>query len=145
MAGRPSADPTLKIVLGASDQRLRKHSSLYDWMLEHHAAIKAEFEKNGPQWEARVEAMGNAGLTDRTGKPATKRVAQNTWYSVCRAVEGKRPSKAAAAPAEVTPQALSASPPPKAEASGDEDEDEEEIEITMGDGTPRKVRIPKRR
>jgi hypothetical protein len=152
MTKHPPIDQTLNNVLSVSDQRWKKHSPLYDWMLAHYDALKAEFENNGPQWPARVQAMAEAGLTDQTGKAASLRVARNTWYSVCRAAESSPPKPAKTSRMPVpTFATASVRPAPAAKlaqpvvVTADDEDDEEEIELTMGDGTPRKVKIPKQR
>lgn len=58
------------------------HSPLYYWMMANHDALQAAIKANGPQWPGRLAAMAEVGLTDRTGKPATLRTAQKTWYRV---------------------------------------------------------------
>jgi hypothetical protein len=146
MAKRPASDNALSKVLNVSNDKLKKHSKLYYWMLEHHAKLRAEFQKNGPQWPDRVRAMADAGLTDRTGKPASVKVAQNTWYAVCRAIDKERTNVTTGPASSTTTQPTAPkTATPVQPISEDVEDDEEEIEITMGDGTPRKVKIPKQR
>ena len=87
-----------------------RHSPLYVWMQEHHAALKAEFETRGPQWAERTRAMAEAGLVDGDGDPPTQRTAMQTWYRVCRAERLKRPSAPAMA-GTLPPPAVSKLPP----------------------------------
>ncbi|UZO91805.1 hypothetical protein [Roseomonas mucosa] len=80
MGKEREGDPILANVLGASSQGHGKRSPLYVWMRRHFAALNEEFEAHGPNWTERVKRMGEAGLTDREGKPPTIRTAQQTWY-----------------------------------------------------------------
>ena len=112
-----SPDPRVMKVLNAKTAR-GKHSPLYHWMREHHAVLRAEFELHGPQWAERVVAMGEAGLTDQTGKAATLRTAKQTWYRVCEDLKGarrKRVTKVVVKSApESTPTPTTPSQPPPA-------------------------------
>jgi hypothetical protein len=82
-----AADPQLVKFLGISQASQGKHSKLYHWLREHHAAISYEFSLHGAQWAKRVEVLAELGLTDRTGKPPTVQRAQKTWYRVCQDIE----------------------------------------------------------
>ncbi len=92
-----------------------RHSSLYVWMRDNHAALSAEFAKNGPQWAIRVPAMVEIGLVDAAGQPPSIRTAMQTWYRVCRAMGTPSPRRQASPqpPAPVRPQ-----PPPEAPQAG---------------------------
>lgn len=80
-------------------------------MREHHATLQAEFEAHGPAWPERTVAMGEAGLTDQTGKAPTVRTAMQTWYRVTSAM--KKPKRAARiAPAPSTPEPAAVKPSP---------------------------------
>ena len=81
-------DPRILTVLNVKTAR-GKHSPLYHWMREHHDALQAEFNLHGPQWAERAVAMGDAGLTDQTGKRPSVRNAMQTWYRVCEDLKGK--------------------------------------------------------
>ena len=102
-------DPALSKVLRVRGGR-GSRSPLYVWMREHHEALRAEFDANGPQWVTRVKAMAEAGLLDQLGKPPTVRGAQQTWYRVCRDVaagKGAKPGSARPAPARTARPARS--------------------------------------
>ena len=87
-----------------------RHSPLFVWMQEHHAALKAEFETRGPQWAERTRAMAEAGLVDGDGDPPTQRTAMQTWYRVCRAERLKGPPTPAMA-GTLPPPAVAKLPP----------------------------------
>jgi hypothetical protein len=111
-----------------------RHSPLYIWMRENHAALSAEFAENGPQWATRVPAMAEVGLVDAAGQAPSIRTAMQTWYRVCRAVGAPSPKR------EPKPPSAETLPVPTKAAVDDE---EEEITMTMGGGKVVTVKIPK--
>ncbi|WP_426960332.1 hypothetical protein [Muricoccus radiodurans] len=114
-------DPKLAMVLSAGGRGRGKRSPLYLFMRRHFVALTADFEANGPRWDVRTKAFGEAGLTDRDGKPPTVRTAQQTWYQLkqdlARQAAKPRPANVPA------PPPLASSPPP-APVAGDEDDAE---------------------
>lgn len=83
-----TTEPEVREVLEAGTEG-GVHSPLYVWMLRHFDALRAEFDARGPQWDARLKAMQEAGLTNANGTPLKKRTVMQTWYRVCRVVRGK--------------------------------------------------------
>jgi hypothetical protein len=66
-------------------------------MRENYADLRAGFQKDRPDWTALSEALGKAGLTDRTGKPPKPETARKTWQTV-RKDMARRQSAQPAAP-----------------------------------------------
>ena len=89
--------------------RVDRRSSLFVYMLEHHADLSGVLVRAGrPNWKALSQEFAAAGLTDINGNPPTDAVSRNTWVKVCAllAKEGvpttrsrrERPSAAVATP-----------------------------------------------
>jgi hypothetical protein len=92
VGGMPNGrDPTLAKVLVLKKGGRGRYSPLYLWMKRNFDELSAEFAENGPQWAARVEAMGAAGLVDWNGRPPSVRTAQKTWYRLRQDMEEKAP------------------------------------------------------
>jgi hypothetical protein len=86
----------VKALLARAAKRPRKagRSALYRWMAKNHAELAAAFEKDSPDWTVLSEEFGKAGLTDRTGKPASPNTAKQTWFRVrrdLRKIESMKP------------------------------------------------------
>lgn len=105
MTTTPKADPKLAKVLRVSAKSRGRRSPLYLWMKQNFAELAAEFQENGPRWQARVKAMKAAGLVDWNRNAPTVRGAQQTWYRLCRDME-KAPATSVARPETSQP------PPP---------------------------------
>ena len=104
--------------------RVDRRSSLFVYMLEHHADLSGVLVRAGrPNWKALSQEFAAAGLTDINGNPPTDAVSRNTWVKVCALVakEGvpttrsrrERPSAAVA-----TPGAGGLTPSPNGPAAG---------------------------
>lgn len=71
--------PLIKTVLSEianGDDR----SSLFWWLVEHHDEIMAAANGRRMQWRRLCARFAELGLTDRTGKPATEKLARLTWF-----------------------------------------------------------------
>ena len=97
--------------------RVDRRSSLFVYMLEHHADLSGVLVRAGrPNWKALSQEFAAAGLTDINGNPPTDAVSRHTWAKVCTLVakEGapmtrtgqERPGAAVATPAEDQPKPL---------------------------------------
>ena len=75
-----------------------RHSPLYEWMWRHHAALSRQLSPK-PNWSAMAKVFCEAGLHDRTGKPATPKIARQTWARVTKAVARAQSARPAARPA----------------------------------------------
>jgi hypothetical protein len=65
-------------------------SSLFWWMLDNHAWMVEAGEGRRMRWGKLCSHFAALGLTDWTGKPATRGAARQTWFRVRRDVEAAR-------------------------------------------------------
>lgn len=72
----------------------RAHSTLFDWLYRHRAALARDFEETPPSWPHMAKIWAEAGLTDRSGKPPTGHTAGQTWRRVQQVAERRRPMEA---------------------------------------------------
>jgi len=72
----------------------RAHSTLFDWLYRHRAALARDFEDTPPSWPHMAKLWAEAGLTDRNGKPPTAHTAGQTWRRVLQVAERKRAKEA---------------------------------------------------
>lgn len=129
-------DRELARVLQLSKRSIGKHSPLYRWMVEHHDVLNQEFRRFGPQWAERAKALGEAGLVNRKGEPPSVRVAQRTWYQVCKDIEANPSLKRATQPVPAVQPAPSLPPPsqpPPVVTISDEPE-EDDFKLTFAGG-----------
>jgi len=87
-----------------------EHSSLHHFLHDHHDAILAALGGRRVGWKGACAAFAKAGLTDRTGKPATPVTARQTWLRVRRHVAKERAWEAKAR-LEALPQVAHLPPP----------------------------------
>jgi hypothetical protein len=86
--------PTLKSVLNEI-ARSGDRSSLFWWMVEHHDELVTAANGRRMQWRAFCARLRDLGLTDRTGKPASAKVARLTWFRARQEVARARGATAA--------------------------------------------------
>lgn len=97
--GRNATDSALLRVLEAgASEAAGRHSKLYAWLRRNHAHLSAQVEEMGcVPWAAWMDAISREDLPDRSGKKASLRTTQQTWYRLCRAIEAERAKRTAAA------------------------------------------------
>ena len=71
--------PSLKTVL-SEIAKPDDRSNLFWWLVEHHDEIVAAANGRRMRWRRLCVRFAELGLTDRTGKPATEKVARLTWF-----------------------------------------------------------------
>ena len=104
--------------------RVDRRSSLFVYMLEHHADLSGVLVRAGrPNWKALSQEFAAAGLTDINGNPPTDAVSRNTWVKVCAllAKEGvptTRPRRERPGAAVATPGAGGLTQSPTGPATG---------------------------
>ena len=118
---------------------LASRSDAYQWLRRNHSEIAEVIAAYGrPSWVAVkkvAEDDGHAFSTNALRK-AWERLQRDLGREVAR--QHEKPASP-----EVREPPKSTQPAPG--TSVGDDDDEEEIEITMGDGTPRKIKVPKQR
>ena len=72
----------------------RAHSTLFDWLYRHRAALARDFDDTPPSWQHMAKIWAEAGLTDRNGKPPTTHTAGQTWRRVLQVAERRRAKEA---------------------------------------------------
>jgi hypothetical protein len=81
-------------------------SSLFWWLVEHHDELVEASRGRRLQWEALCKRFETLGLTDRTGKPASARVARLTWERARKVVARACEAEANAPPKRLLPSRL---------------------------------------
>ncbi|HXE55586.1 MAG TPA: hypothetical protein VN541_21360 [Tepidisphaeraceae bacterium] len=133
---------------------IESRASLSRWMRQNHDALLARFDAARPDWTALAKVFADAGLRDRSGKPASPATVRAAWGRVRKAVAASRaknqpnparPTRAPDAPAEpTTPQGTSDARPPSAGGTGtgfrapDQRIKEGELEALLGPLHPTK-------
>ena len=87
--------PSLKTVL-SEIAKADDRSSLFWWMVEHHDEVVTAANGRRMQWRRLCVRFAELGLTDRTGKPATEKIARLTWFRARQEVVRVRELSAAA-------------------------------------------------
>jgi len=79
-------------VLSAIDKAnpIASRSKLGRWMRANHDALMQRFAGRQMDWPALAKLFGEAGLTDRNGKPPTADTARKAWQRARKAVEAAR-------------------------------------------------------
>ena len=103
-------------ILDAIDrsEALKPRSLLTDWMRQNHDAFAQRLQTKRADWVVLAALFGEAGLTDRFGKPPKPETARKAWLRVraevkaSRAARGARP-RTLPAPATAVPPAPAAS------------------------------------
>jgi len=100
--------------------RPKERSSLFWWFLENHQWIEEQRGVHRLMWTALCPEFAELGLTDRTGKPPSPKVAKLTWERVCKeksriearraAADAARSAKAAANPRRNMPSQFGKKP-----------------------------------
>ena len=126
------ARPETDKVLAAIDRLpTGSRTPLSRWMRENHDALRARLEGKQPDWTALARIFASAGLTDRSGKPASPGTARAAWWRTRKAVAAARanarppvdPSSSAAAPvARPGPARERQSRPPTADPLPEDDD-----------------------
>jgi hypothetical protein len=88
-----TAPDVLGRVLAAARSPDDRHSPLYRWMWRHHDALSRQFAAHPPSWGALIQVFAEAGLFDRSGKPANAKTARQTWTRVVAAVARVRAAR----------------------------------------------------
>jgi len=87
------ARPETDEVLAAIDRLpTGSRTPLSRWMREHHDALRERLQGKQPDWTALAKIFASAGLTDRSGKPASPGTARAAWWRTRKAVEAARAS-----------------------------------------------------
>jgi len=79
-------------VLDAIDrsQALQSRSTLGSWMRQNHDAFAQRLENKRADWAVLAALFGDAGLTDRFGRPPKPETARKTWLRVRAQVKASR-------------------------------------------------------
>lgn len=111
--------PPPDAILAAIDRinPVDSRASLTRWMRANHDALLARIGDKRPDWTALAKVFADAGLRDRTGKPASPDTCRAAWFRVRRSVAAGR-ARQAAKP-RLPPRAPDPTPPPAAEEAED--------------------------
>jgi hypothetical protein len=103
-------------VLSAIDKAnpIASRSKLGRWMRANHDALMERFAGQQMDWSALAKLFGEAGLTDRAGKPPSPDTARKAWQRARKAVEAAR-SKTHGKPAGKPPKPSDPEEGPKPE------------------------------
>lgn len=83
-------------------------SALSRWMRQNHDALLARIGER-PDWTVLSEVFAKAGLTDRTGKPASAETARKAWQRVRKEIDARRSSRPSP-PQKAEPEASKPAP-----------------------------------
>lgn len=92
--------------------RSNLRSPLFWWLYDHHDELLARAKGRLIFSKEFTDALAQAGIMDRTGKPATLKCIYQTWYRAKKLVSAERAAKIEAAPPQPQAQPVVASSPP---------------------------------